>query len=75
MSSRTKSPKARAAELRQRLFYAHLYLGLYFEAASDEPTAYDHISKAARQYGADDYMSDVARVHLKLREKPKGQLR
>jgi len=62
-----------AAELKRRLFYAHLYLGLCFEARSDAPAAYEHISKAARQYGADDYMSDVARVHLVLREKYKTQ--
>ena len=61
-----------ASELQRRLFYAHLYLGLYFEAAGTETTAYEHISKASRQYGADDYMSHVARVHLILREKSKG---
>jgi len=62
-----------AAELQRRLFYAHLYLGLFFEATGDEKAAYEHISKAARQYGAGDYMSDVARVHLVLREKSKAQ--
>ena len=58
-----------ASELQRRLFYAHLYLGLYFEATANETTAYEHITKAARQYGGNDYMSDVARVHLIVREK------
>ncbi len=54
-------------ELRRRLFYAHLYLGLYAEAIGDAKQAREHISKAAHEYGGDDYMSDVARVHLILR--------
>ena len=62
-----------ASELQRRLFYAHLYLGLYFEATGNEASALEHISKASHQYGADDYMSYVARVHLKLRENSKGQ--
>jgi len=62
-----------ASELQRRLFYSHLYLGLYFEATGNETAAYEHISKASRQYGADDYMSHVARVHLLLREKAKTQ--
>ncbi len=47
-------------------FYAYLYLGLYFEAVGDETKALEHITKAV-QYGAADYMSDVARVHLRLK--------
>src|SRR6266478_418376 len=58
-----------ASELQRRLFYAHLYLGLYFEASGNETKSYEHISQASRQFGADDYMSHVARVHLLLREK------
>jgi len=62
-----------ASELQRRLFYAHLYLGLYFEASGNETKSYEHISQASRQFGADDYMSHVARVHLILREKSKAQ--
>jgi lipoprotein NlpI len=47
-------------------FYAHLYLGLYSEAVGDETKALQHITKAV-EYGGADYMSDVARVHLKLK--------
>lgn len=62
------------AELQQRLFYAHLYLGLYSEAIGDETGAREHITKAAHEYGGADYMSDVARVHLILREGKKKPL-
>jgi lipoprotein NlpI len=53
--------------LNRQLFYAHLYLGLYFEAKGDDQQAREHISKAAGQYQTGDYMGDVARVHLQLR--------
>ena len=50
----------------QALFYAHLYLALYYEAAGNNPKAVrEHIGRAA-EYKADNYMADVARVHLKL---------
>jgi len=56
-------------ELRGRLFYAHLYLGLYFDAIGDSTKARDHIFKAAGEFAEDHYMGDVARVHAKrLRE-------
>lgn len=58
-------------ERRQRLFYAHLYLGLYSEVIGDESQAREHITKAVREYGGADYMSDVARVYLMLRESKK----
>jgi len=54
-------------QLNRQLFYAHLYLGLYFEAIGDGKQAREHITKAAGQYRTDDYMGDVARVHEQLR--------
>ena len=45
------------------LFYAHLYLGLYFEALGDKEKASEYIFKAAMQAKANGYMGDVARVH------------
>jgi lipoprotein NlpI len=48
-------------------FYAHLYLGLYFEALGRAEQAREHIAEAAgRRYTVGGYMHDVARVHLKL---------
>lgn len=58
-------------EQRRRLFYAHLYLGLYFEALGDGTQSLAHIAQAAQEYGGSDYMSDVARVHLILRKSKK----
>ena len=60
------------AELQRRLFYAQLYIGLFNEAIGNETEARQHITKAAHEYGGADYMSDVARVHLKLRETKKN---
>jgi len=50
-------------ELRRRLFYAHLYIGLYHEAAGNAGAAKEHVLLAAEKYAGDDYMGDVARVH------------
>jgi lipoprotein NlpI len=53
-------------ELRHRLFYAHLYVALYFEANSDEESAKRHMGLAHEQR-ISHYMWDVADVHLKER--------
>jgi lipoprotein NlpI len=55
------------AQLNRQLFYAHLYLGLYFEVLGDDQKAREHITKAAVEYQTGDYMGDVARVHRQLR--------
>jgi lipoprotein NlpI len=47
------------------LFYAHLYIGLYYEAAGDAKAAREHLERAV-SYRANHYMGDVARVHLGL---------
>jgi lipoprotein NlpI len=56
-------------QLKQRLFYAHLYLGLYYEAAGDKKQALEHLAKAAEEYKNPHYMGDVARVHVALLRK------
>lgn len=58
--------KTRAGE---PLFYAHLYLGLYFEATGDEKQAKEHILKAAERSKENGYMGDVARVHADILRK------
>jgi lipoprotein NlpI len=55
-------------ELKQRLFYAHLYLGLYFEIDGDKKKALDHFT-AAENLKTGGYMGDVARVHRALLRK------
>jgi lipoprotein NlpI len=58
-----------AARQRDEFFYAHLYLGLYYEAHGDEAKAREHIDKAAGEFSMNHYMGDVARVHAKLLKK------
>lgn len=48
-------------------FYAHLYLGLYFEAVGNADRTLEHMTIAASErYGMAGYMHGVARVHLGL---------
>lgn len=54
-------------DLRNHRCYAHLYLGLYFEALGDEEHAREHMLKAARDYRMDHYMGRCAQVHVKVR--------
>ena len=50
-------------------FYAHLYVGLYFEALGDEQGAVENIRMAAEdRYRGGGYMHTVARIHLSLLE-------
>jgi len=60
------SPQTRAA----REFYAHLYLGLYYDASGDPKRAHKFIQLAAAPQlaenpGINRYMWDVARVHAR----------
>lgn len=51
------------ADRRDQQFYAHLYLGLYFEAIGSSKERDEHIREAARLSDPDNYMGVVARVH------------
>jgi lipoprotein NlpI len=48
-------------------FYAHLYLGIYYEAHGDPKKSLEHIRLAAEKHREPGYMGDTAAVHLKLR--------
>ena len=56
-----------AAKARQpeAFFYAHLYLGLYFDALGQTAKAREQMGKAVNEFGAEHYMGDVARVHFR----------
>jgi len=56
---------ASAGQSREAVFYAHLYIGLWYEAAGNARRAREHIRKAVEEK-AGGYMGEVARVHLKL---------
>jgi lipoprotein NlpI len=64
--SAARSARATPAQAAKNLAYAHLYLGLYFEASGDAPAAREHIFKAAADFEARDYMGDVARSHANV---------
>ena len=55
-----------------QLFYAHLYVGLYYDAKGDATNTKKHLEEAVkRKIG--HYMWDVANVHLnRLKEEPKS---
>ena len=53
--------------LRQHEFYAHLYLGIFFEATGDGTKAREHILEASRRADPGNYMGDVARIHCQIR--------
>jgi lipoprotein NlpI len=57
------APESRFGE---PLFYAHLYLALYHEAAGKPEQTREHITLAARRARENGYMGDVARVHALL---------
>lgn len=54
-------------DLRNHRCYAHLYLGLYFEALGDAAKAKEHMTKAAVDFKMDHYMGQTAQAHLKVR--------
>jgi lipoprotein NlpI len=62
---------AGVSRVSQPMFYANLYVGLYYEAIGDDKAAAEYINKAANDFDAEHYMGDVARVHTALLQKKK----
>ena len=60
-------------QLSARLFYAHLYLGLYAEANGDAAAAKEHLATAAEKHKIGHYMWNVAEVHAKRLQQAAGQ--
>jgi len=52
--------------LERQLFYAHLYLGLWYEATGEKKLRDQYIGLAAAVADNHGYMGDVARVHAEL---------
>ncbi len=59
----------RQKTLNRQLFYAHLYVGLYYDSIGEGAKAKEHIKTAAEKYVVPDYMYDVAKVHMMGAEK------
>lgn len=53
-----------ARELNNRLFYAHLYIGLLEDVSADTNSAREHIQRAVNNFPIPHYMWDIARIHL-----------
>lgn len=67
--ARAEADTADAGDRRTRRFYANLYCGLYEEMMGRPKKSYEYINRAVTEYPIDHYMMDVARVHVKLRQK------
>lgn len=53
------------------MFYAHLYLALYYEALGDRQKTLEHLQPAVEKYPISHYMWDVAKVHWdRMQAKP-----
>lgn len=63
--TKAKEGDLTADRLREQLFYAHLYIGLWHEAHGRAEQARRHIDLAATKYLVDHYMGDVAVVHAR----------
>ncbi len=53
-----------AAQLKDRLFYGHLYVGLYLDAIGEAVAARPHIELAVENFPVAHFMWDVGRVQL-----------
>jgi len=51
------------------LFYAHLYVGLNYEAEGNSKKCIEHLTAAVEKYKISHYMWDVGNVHLMLLKK------
>jgi lipoprotein NlpI len=61
--------KASSEQRNAQRFYAHLYLGLWYDSENDQARALEHLGKAADEHRIGHYMWDVARVHRDLLRK------
>ena len=52
----------------EQIFYAHLYLGLYYDAIGEPDKSADEIALAIKGK-INNFMTDVAMVHQRLRAK------
>ncbi len=70
---RPENVLAAAGDRPEAVFYARLYLGLYFEALGNKARALEHITEAAadRYAQAGGYMHAVAKVHLGILQRGK----
>ena len=56
-------------DLNEALFYAHLYVGLNYEAEGNAKKCEEHLRTAVEKHKISHYMWDVGNVHLLLMKK------
>jgi hypothetical protein len=59
---------AKKADSERAQMYAHLYLGLYYEVAGNTKQAQLHMKLAAAAKLHNNYMHEVAKIHLRQRD-------
>ena len=64
--AKARADGAKGARLERQLFYAHLYLGIWYEATGELKLRDKYIGLAATVADEYGYMGDVARVHAVL---------
>jgi lipoprotein NlpI len=64
--AKARADGAKGARLERQLFYAHLYLGIWYEATGELKLRDKYIGHAAAVADEHGYMGDVARVHAVL---------
>lgn len=62
----TAQAAPKMTESGEPLFYAHLYLGIYFEAKGESKKAEEYIKRAATRAKENGYMGNVAEVHAEI---------
>jgi lipoprotein NlpI len=66
-AAEAKTEETPASTINMQRCYAHLYLGLYYEALGKTEKAKEHMLKAAELAPKNSYMGQVAVVHCKVR--------
>ena len=61
--------KLGADQKNEAIFYAHLYVGLNYEAEGNAKKCLEHLTTAVEKHKIGHYMWDVGNVHLKLLKK------
>jgi lipoprotein NlpI len=64
--ARAEKVPADTEDGREARFYAHLYVGLFYEAEGDAEKSREHLSKAVKEYKICHYMWDVGQAHIGL---------
>lgn len=67
-AAKKEGDPSQSEQAKNAMLYAHLYLGIYYEALGKDELVKTHIGKAAGEFKMDHYMGKVAQVHAKLRE-------